>query len=70
MSNIETEVAGIEGKNDGQQIAERAPNNPDDANRPQNKKSKLAFMKGISNYFGSQWSFARFKIPDSDNSSF
>ena len=24
-------------------------------------------MKGINNYFGSQWSFARFKMPDSDN---
>ena len=41
----------------------------DDA-KPQNKKSKFNFMKGINNYFGSQWSFARFKMPDSDNSHF
>lgn len=41
-----------------------------DDTKPQNKKSKFNFMKGINNYFGSQWSFARFKMPDSDNSHF
>jgi WD repeat-containing protein 45 len=36
--------------------------------RPENKKSGLKFLKGISTYFDSEWSFARFKIPNDDNS--
>ena len=40
--------------------------NEKDQAKPQNKKSKLNFMKGLNNYFGSQWSFARFKMPNED----
>jgi WD repeat-containing protein 45 len=36
--------------------------------RPENKKSGLKFLKGFSTYFDSEWSFARFKIPNDDNS--
>ena len=37
--------------------------------RPENKKSKLNFIKGIlPKYFDSEWSFARFKLPSDDNS--
>ena len=33
---------------------------------PENKKSKLNFMKGIVKYFDSSWSYARFKVPNED----
>jgi WD40 repeat protein len=40
-----------------------------DADRPQNKKSKLNFISGIlPKYFDSEWSYGRFKIPNDDNS--
>jgi hypothetical protein len=34
----------------------------------QNKKSGLRFLKGISSYFDSEWSYARFRVPNDDNS--
>ena len=38
-------------------------------NRPENKKSKFNFISGIlPKYFDSEWSYGRFKIPNSDNS--
>lgn len=40
----------------------------EDEARPENKKSKFSFIKGISKYFDSEWSFARFKIPGEDSS--
>jgi len=37
--------------------------------RPENKKSKLNFIKGIlPKYFDSEWSYGRFKVPNEDNS--
>jgi WD40 repeat protein len=41
---------------------------PGDEKRPENKKSAVKFLKGISTYFDSEWSFAKFKIPNDDNS--
>lgn len=35
---------------------------------PENKKSGLKFMKSINKYFDGEWSFARFKISNDDNS--
>lgn len=40
----------------------------DDDNRPENKKSRLNLFKGIHKYFDSEWSYARFKVPNEDNS--
>lgn len=39
--------------------------------RPENKKSKLNFLKGVlPKYFDSEWSYARFKVPNDDSSQF
>lgn len=41
----------------------------DPKDRPENKKSKLNFIKGIlPKYFDSAWSYGRFKVPNEDNS--
>lgn len=50
----------------GAMLDEGANNN---SSKPQNKKSKLNILKGFNSYFGSQWSFARFKIPNETNDS-
>ena len=51
-------------------MEERKGQNPDDLiDRPENKKSKLNFIKGIlPRYFDSEWSYGRFKVPNDDNS--
>jgi len=42
-----------------------------DGDRPENKKSKLNFIKGIlPKYFDSEWSYGRFKVPNDDNSEY
>lgn len=55
--NIKADAAGIKLSDEEAKVEE---------DRPENKKSGLKFMKGISNYFDSEWSFARFKIPNDD----
>ena len=40
-----------------------------EADRPQNKKSKLNFISRVlPKYFESEWSYGRFKVPNDDNS--
>lgn len=42
-----------------------------DGDKPENKKSKLNFIKGIlPKYFDSEWSYGRFKVPNDDNSEY
>ncbi len=33
---------------------------------PRNKSSVLSFMRGVFSYFGSEWSFAKFKVAEKD----
>ena len=42
-------------------------NDDEEHDKPENKKSKLNFIKGIlPKYFDSEWSYARFKLPNDD----
>ena len=41
-----------------------------DAEQRKNKKSTFQFLGGLANYFDSEWSFAKFKVPNEDNSLF
>jgi WD repeat-containing protein 45 len=61
--NIKADSAGIKLSDE----EAKAENSED--NRPENKKSGFKFLKGIGvTYFDSEWSFAKFKIPNDDNS--
>ena len=55
-------------KTDGIKLSDEEAKATNEDNRPENKKSTMKFLKGISTYFDSEWSFARFKIPNDDNS--
>lgn len=61
--NVKADSAGIKISDE----EAKADTNQD--NLPENNKSKFKFLKGIGvTYFDSEWSFAKFKIPNDDNS--